>query len=77
MYIRATKSTKSTLRWNDYVLATIAFLEHDKPALVLHREKVAEAREAHFGNDLNLKLRDSLVKYFDRDYKYATSHIGQ
>lgn len=69
--------SKSPLRWNDYVLATIAFLEQDKPALMLHRDKVAEAREAHFGNELNLKLLDSLVKYFDRDYKYATSHIGQ
>jgi hypothetical protein len=68
---------KDPLRWNDYVLATIAFLEHDREALVRHRDKVAEGQAAHFGNALNLKLLDSLVKHFDRDYRYATRHIGE
>jgi hypothetical protein len=63
------------LRWNDYVLATIAFLEHDKPRLIHHRNLIAAAADAHFGNKLNLKLIDSLVLNFDRDYKYAVSHM--
>jgi len=67
--------SKNPLRWNDYVLATIAFLKHDKDALIFHRDKVAAASDSYFGNALNLKLLDSLVKYFDRDYKFATSNI--
>ena len=65
------------LRWNDYVLATIAFLQHDREALVRHRDEVARGKAEYFGNELNLKLLDSLIKYFDRDYAYATEHIGQ
>lgn len=66
---------QSALRWNDYVLATIAFLERDRAALRRHRDRVAEGREAHFGNALNLKLLDALLRHFERDYRYATSHI--
>lgn len=62
------------LRWNDYVLATIAFLEHDKAALIRHRDEVAEGADEFWGNALNLKLLDSLIRNFDRDYAYATSH---
>jgi len=64
-----------TLRWNDYVLATIAFLEKDLDALIQHRNRVAEAAEGHFGNALNLKLLDALIRHFDRTYAYATSRI--
>ncbi len=66
---------RNPLRWNDYVLATIAFLERDKPRLIRHRNRIAAAADAHFGNQLNLKLIDSLVRNFDKDYKYAVSHI--
>lgn len=62
------------LRWNDYVLATIAFLEKDMDALELHRDRVAEGTD-FAGNAMNLKLLDALVKYFDESYAYATSHI--
>lgn len=62
------------LRWNDYVLATIAFLEKDMDALELHRNRVAEATD-YAGNAMNLKLLDALVKHFDESYAYATSHI--
>lgn len=68
---------KDPFRWNDYVLATIAFLERDKAALQRHRDKVAEGRDAHMGNAMNLKLLDALIKYFDTSYAYATSRIGQ
>lgn len=68
---------KSPFRWNDYVLATVAFLERDKAALQRHRDRVAEGREADMGNAMNLKLLDALVKHFDTSYDYATSHIGE
>jgi len=66
---------RQPLRWNDYVLATIAFLQRDKPGLLKHRAQVEAAKELHFGNALNLKLLDALVRHFDRDYQYATTHI--
>jgi hypothetical protein len=67
---------KDPFRWNDYVLATIAFLERDRAALQRHRDRVAAGRDAYMGNALNLKLLDALVKYFDTSYAYATSHIS-
>lgn len=65
------------LRWNDYVLATIAFLEKDMAALQKHRDAVAAGSDEYFGNALNLKLLDALILHFDRSYQYATSHIGK
>ncbi len=87
-YIAAIKWSKSVLRenedyhenalrWNDYVLATIAFLEKDKEPLIVHRNNVEKAKEEHFGNSLNLKYLDSLIKYFDESYKYASNNIGK
>ena len=66
---------KRALRWNDYVLGTIAFLEHNKEKLIAHRNKLEEAKDEHFGNKLNLKYMDSLIKNFDKNYNYASSHI--
>lgn len=68
---------KNPLRWNDYILATIAFLKHDKENLQIHRDRVAAAaaKEDFFGNKLNLIFLDSLVRNFDKDYRYASMHI--
>jgi hypothetical protein len=57
------------LRWNDYVLATIAFLEHDLAKLKRHRNKVAEAKESFWGNEMNLKVLDKLVEPLARAAK--------
>lgn len=62
------------LRWNDYVLATIAFLQHDRPTLQQYRDRIAQGKD-YKGNAINLRLVDSLLRNFDQDYKYATSHI--
>ena len=67
--------SKRKLRWNDYVLATIAFLEGDKTTLMIHRDNVALARDEHFGNELNLKLLNGLVIHFGKSYEYATSNL--
>lgn len=64
-----------TLRWNDYVLATIAFLENDPDVLQQHRDKVAEAADGHPGNALNLKLLNALQRHIGQSYAYATSRI--
>lgn len=63
------------LRWNDYVLATVGFLEQDKEKLVYHRDRVAAATDEHPGNAMNLKLLDNLIQYFEYNYKYATSNL--
>ena len=69
--------TKNPLRWNDYVLATIAFLRRDRRVLIAHRDEVARGKADYAGNALNLKLLDSLSTNFDASYKFATQHIGK
>jgi hypothetical protein len=63
------------LRWNDYVLATIAFMEGNKEALVAHRNEVAKGADAYFGNRLNLKLLDVLIANFGKSYSYAAGKL--
>jgi hypothetical protein len=63
------------LRWNDYVLATIAFLERDAELLRHHREQVALGADAHPGNRMNLRLLDALIRHADGNYAYALEHI--
>jgi len=67
--------SKHELRWNDFVLANIAFFQRDKLNLIKHRNSIAKAKDKHFGNQLNLKYLNSLIKYFDKPYKYAVNHI--
>ena len=63
------------LHWNDYVLATIAFLQHDKPALLAARERVAAGAMVSDGDAVNLKFVDSMVKNFDASYAVASEGI--
>jgi hypothetical protein len=65
---------KHPLRWNDYVLATIAFLQHDRAALVAHRDRIAEGA-AYGGNAINLRLVDALVANFDAGYADAVARV--
>ena len=65
--------SKRPFRWNDYVLATIAFLEKDKEKFLQHRESVAQGKDLHSGNAMNLKLLDGLLKNFEKDYQQATT----
>jgi len=69
--------TERALRWNDFVLANIAFFEKDKQKLIQQRNNVAAAKEEHFGNQLNSKFLDSLIKHFGKPYNYAVNHIEQ
>lgn len=64
------------LRWNDYVLATIAFLEKDREALARHRDRVAEGTDDHRGNAMNLRLLDALIDNFDASYSEAMQALA-
>lgn len=64
---------KEALRWNDYVLATIAFLEKDRSAFDRHVAQVAKAKDLYFGNAMNLRLLETLSRNFEKNYKDATA----
>lgn len=64
---------KKPLRWNDYVLATIAFLEKDQTKFEQHRQVVLQAKDLHPGNAMNLQLLDKLKQHFKKSYQQATA----
>lgn len=57
-------------KWSEYVLATIAFLEHDAEALVKNRDRIADGG-SEASNQTNLKVVDRLIANFGRTYKDA------
>lgn len=65
----------SPLRWNDFVLATVGFLEQDMAKLSYHRDRVAVGKDEHPRNLYNLRTLDNLIKYFNYNYRYATSNF--
>ena len=70
--LRSTEEPKERpLRWNDYVLAVIAFLEGDRDSLVRHRNHVAAGAEEFWGNALNRDLLDRLIAGFGLPYSEA------
>jgi len=64
---------KKPLRWNDYVQATIAFLEKDLGTFQQHRQVVQQGKDQHPGNAMNLQLLDKLEKNFQKSYLQATA----
>lgn len=75
--IEEEKAAGIPLRWNDYVLATIAFLEKDRQALITHRDRVADGVEDHAGNAMNLRLLDALIEHFDASYSEAMQSLAR
>lgn len=65
-----TESANSPIRWNDYVYATIAFIDKDLNKLMYYREEIARSPEWN-GEKVNLKVVDSLIKNFDKPYSAA------
>lgn len=61
------------LLWNDYVFATLAFLDKDRAKLEEHREKIAKGPILN-GKKPNLDVVDNLIRYFDQPYSIA--YIG-
>ncbi len=70
--LKSGEATDAAFKWNDYVLATIAFLERDRPAFDRHRAVLAAAG-SHAGNAMNLRLIDALGRHFDLDYRQAVA----
>ena len=64
---------KNPLRWNDFVLATIAFLEKDRHSFDRHKAQVEKAKDTYFGNSLNFKLLEKLSLNFEKNYKDAAA----
>lgn len=58
--------------WNDYVHATLAFLDNNMEELRLRREKIANGRLFN-GRKANLWMVDGMIKCFDKPYVVATS----
>jgi hypothetical protein len=69
--LRSDEAPGAAFKWNDYALATIAFLERDRAAFDRHRNALAAGASLHAGNALNLTLIDLLGRHFDRDYLQA------
>jgi hypothetical protein len=69
--LRPDEAPSAAFKWNDYALATIAFLERDRAAFDRHRNALAAAASLHTGNTLNLKLIDLLGRHFELDYLQA------
>jgi hypothetical protein len=62
----------SPLLWNDYVFASIAFLDHDIETLRAHRNRIERGPEMD-GRKPNLNIVDNLIQFFDRPYGIAYS----
>lgn len=69
--LRADEAADAAFKWNDYVRATIAFLQRDRAGFDRHRAAVAAAAERHAGNRMNLSLLDRLGRHFDSSYLQA------
>jgi hypothetical protein len=66
----AKEPADSPIRWNAYVLATIAFFERDRKQLSEMREEIAKGPK-HQGVVLNLDVVDRLIEFFDEPYAVA------
>lgn len=69
--LRAEAAADAAFRWNDYVHATIAFLQKDRPTFDQHHRQVTAAAERHPGNAMNGRLLDALGRHFDASYREA------
>lgn len=69
--LRPDEAADAAFKWNDYVQATIAFLQRDRAGFDRHRAAVATAVERHTGNRINLALLDKLGQHFDSSYMQA------
>lgn len=56
--------------WNDYVYATISFLNNDKPGLMRYRDKISNGNVMN-GKIPNLDVVDNLIKYYGQPYSVA------
>ena len=60
----------SPVLWNDYVIGSIAFLDHDLEIIKAHRNKIANG-PIFGGKRPNLNVMDNFITYFDQPYSVA------
>jgi hypothetical protein len=60
----------TAILWNDYVYATLAFLENDLAKLKLYRDKIAHGPSFN-AKKLNLEVVDRLIRHFGQPYSIA------
>ena|SRR5579862_9603197 len=68
--INPNEAVNSPIRWNDYVQATISFLDNDMTKLRYYRDNIANGPEFN-GVKTNLDVVDRLIKYFGQSYSFA------
>lgn len=65
-------SASPKFKWSEYVLATMAFLEHDGEAIVKYHDAIQDAGDLE-SNRLNLRVVERLMANFDKSYREALS----
>lgn len=68
--INPNEPKNTPILWNDYVHATIAFLEHDGAKLKLYRDKIANGPTFN-GTKANLDVVNRLIQYIGHPYAEA------
>ena len=68
--INPNEPENTPIRWNDYVNATIAFLNGDMTKLKFYRDKIANGPTFN-GKKQNLDVVDNLIQYFGQPYSVA------
>ncbi|VEG92207.1 hypothetical protein [Legionella spiritensis] len=68
--INPNEPENAPILWNDYVYATLAFLNNDMAKLKFHRDKIADGPIFN-GKKPNLDVADNLVFYFGQPYSVA------
>ena len=63
-------SASPKFKWSEYVLATVAFLEHDQEAIVKYHDAIQDASDLE-SNRINLRVVERLMANFDKSYKEA------
>lgn len=66
------ESADTPILWNDYVHATLAFIDKDLNKLRFHRTRIANGPDFN-GTKMNLTAVDGLIKCFDQPYAIAYS----
>lgn len=68
--INPRESGHSPILWNDYVYATIAFLNNDRKQLEKHRDAIAKG-PVFQGKKMNLDVVNHLLSYIGQPYSVA------
>lgn len=69
IYFKRAKTEINTtqLLWNEYIDATIAFIEKDIERLK-HNRRLIAAQVNYVGNQINLRIVDQFIEKFDQKY---------